>query len=56
MLTPHPSVSSLWDRVSPTDGAIGSGFIDREACRRYAATARRALEARVAKERGQATP
>ena len=56
LLTPHPSASSLWDRVSPTDGAIGSGFIDREACRRYAATARRALQTRVAKERGQATP
>jgi len=52
LVTPHPSASSLWDRVSPSDGAIGATFVDRGACTRYAANARRALEARVAKERG----
>ena len=56
LVTPHPGASSLWDRVSPSDGAIGAGLVDREACKRYAASARRALEARVAKERGRATP
>ena len=56
LVTPHPGVSALWDRVSPSDGTIGPGFVDREACTRYAASARRALEARVAKERGRATP
>jgi len=56
LVTPHPSVSSLWDRVSPTDGTIGATFVDRGACTRYAANARRALEARVAKERGRPTP
>ena len=56
LVTPHPSVSSLWDRVSPTDGTIGAAFVDRSACTRYAANARRALEARVAKERGGPAP
>ena len=52
LVTPHPGVSSLWDRVSPSDGTIGATLVDRGACTRYAANARRALEARVAKERG----
>jgi len=56
LVTPHPSVSSLWDRVSPTDGTIGATFVDRDACKRYAANARRALEARVAKERQRPAP
>jgi metallo-beta-lactamase class B len=55
LVTPHPAVSALWDRVSPSDGTIGPGFVDREGCRRYAANARRALEQRVAKERAGAT-
>jgi metallo-beta-lactamase class B len=53
LVTPHPGVSSLWDRVSPADGTIGATFVDRDACKRYAANARRALEQRLAKERGQ---
>ena len=56
LVTPHPGASALWDRVSPNDGAIGPAFVDREACKRYAATSRRALQERLAKERGRATP
>lgn len=56
LVTPHPGASSLWDRVSPSDGTIGPAFVDRDACKRYAASARRALEERVAKERGQPKP
>ena len=56
LVTPHPSVSSLWDRVSPSDGKIGSTFVDRDACKRYAANARRTLEERVERERGRAMP
>ena len=56
LVTPHPGASALWDRVSPSDGTIGPTFVDREACKRYASSARRALDARVAKERGRATP
>jgi metallo-beta-lactamase class B len=53
LVTPHPAVSSLWDRVSPSDGTIGPTFVDRDACKRYAANARRALEERVERERGR---
>lgn len=56
LITPHPGASSLWDRVSPSDGTIGPTFVDREGCRRYAASARRALEQRIAKERARPTP
>jgi metallo-beta-lactamase class B len=56
LVTPHPGASSLWDRVSPSDGTIGLAFVDREACGRYAASARRALEQRVARERARPTP
>ena len=53
LITPHPAVSSLWDRVSPSDGTIGPAFVDRDGCKRYAANARRALEERIEKERGR---
>ena len=53
LITPHPAVSSLWDRVSPSDGTIGAAFGDRDGCKRYAANARRALEERVERERGR---
>lgn len=48
LITPHPSASSFWERrESPT------GFVDREACRRYAATAREGLARRLATEASQ---
>jgi metallo-beta-lactamase class B len=56
LVTPHPSVSSLWDRVSPSDGTIGAKLVDRDGCRRYAASARRTLEERVESERGRPKP
>ena len=56
LVTPHPGVSALWDRVSPSDGTIGPALVDREACRRYAANSRRALEQRVAREQQRSTP
>jgi metallo-beta-lactamase class B len=45
LITPHASQSQLWTRLA--EGTI----IDRDACRRYAAGARAALEARLARER-----
>ena len=42
LVTPHPSASNLWERV-----AAGT-LVDRDACRRYAETARRRLAERVA--------
>jgi len=53
LVTPHPDASSLWDRVGP---APTKPLIDDGACRRYAAGASRALDERVAKEKGTATP
>lgn len=47
LITPHPGASSLWERL---EGG-GAGLIDRDACRRYAATGRRQLERRLEAER-----
>jgi metallo-beta-lactamase class B len=46
LVTPHPSASGLFERVER------NAIVDREACRRYAANARRALARRLAQERG----
>jgi metallo-beta-lactamase class B len=56
LVTPHPGVSALWDRVSASDGVVKPSLVDREACKRYAAGARRALEQRIAQERGRKAP
>lgn len=47
LITPHPGASSLWERATTAP----DGLIDRQACKRYAASARRALQARLAVER-----
>lgn len=44
LLTPHPGASQLWERLEA--GRLG----DPSGCSRYVATARRQLEARIAKE------
>ena len=51
LVTPHPGASSLWDRVSSSEGTIGPTLVDREACKRYAVSARQALQQRLARER-----
>jgi metallo-beta-lactamase class B len=50
LLTPHPSASALWQRVSPSDGTPTPALVDPSACRRLAETARKQLERRVASE------
>lgn len=47
LITPHPGASSLWERLDkgPT------GLVDREACKRYAASARQQLARRLERER-----
>jgi metallo-beta-lactamase class B len=52
LVTPHPGVSGLWDRLAARERGNPDALVDREACRRYAATARQALARRVATERG----
>lgn len=47
LVTPHPSASSLWERLAQGRG----GLIDRTACQRYAATARQLLQRRLQTER-----
>ena len=54
LLTPHPGASRLFERVARRDGGEAGALRDPEACRAYAAAARRQLEARLARER--ATP
>ena len=56
LVTAHPAASSLWERVSPSAGTVGPTFVDRDACKRFAATARRALDARIEQERGRPVP
>jgi metallo-beta-lactamase class B len=46
LLTPHPSASALWDRVSGGRERL----IDPGACKRYAASARTQLQRRLEKE------
>jgi metallo-beta-lactamase class B len=53
LLTPHPSASALWQRVSPSDGTPTTALVDPTACKHYAEGARRQLERRVAEERAR---
>lgn len=48
LITPHPSATKLWERLSATGDA--PGLIDADACKRYAATSRAALAKRLATE------
>lgn len=43
LMTPHPGASSFWERQE-------SGFVDRDACRRYAQAARERLARRLTTE------
>jgi metallo-beta-lactamase class B len=49
LITPHPGASRLWQRFATGT----SGLVNKDACRTYAETARRALDARVKRERGE---
>ena len=51
LVTPHPGASSLWARVAARDRSKGASLRDPAACRRYAASAREALERRIVRER-----
>lgn len=51
LLTPHPDTSALWTRLEKRDRGEADAFVDRAACQRFAAAARRDLERRVTAER-----
>lgn len=53
LLTPHPDASDLWHRLGPDATAA---LVEVDACRRYAATAAKNLDARVAKEKESGKP
>ena len=53
LLTPHPDASDLWHRLGPDATAP---LVDAAACRRYAATATKNLDARIAREKETAKP
>lgn len=53
LMTPHPGASGLLARIGP---AATQPLVDAGACRRYADSAASRLDARLARERGQATP
>jgi metallo-beta-lactamase class B len=53
LVTPHPDASQLWQRLEARDGGAKDALHDPEACRRYVATARKLLAARVAKEQAE---
>jgi metallo-beta-lactamase class B len=52
LVTPHPEASNFWGRVAARDSGDAQALVDRDACRRYAADARRQLAARLARENG----
>ena len=52
LLTPHPDVSRLWERLAQR-GANPDSLVDARACQKLAAQSREQLQARLARERGQ---
>lgn len=51
LVTPHPDASNFWQRIAARDSGNALALVDRDACRRYAANARRDLAARIAREK-----
>jgi metallo-beta-lactamase class B len=52
LITPHPGASRFWERVAARDSGNAQALVDRDACRSYAAAARRQLAERITKENG----
>jgi metallo-beta-lactamase class B len=50
LITPHPSASTLFERIAARDNGSSPALIDRDACKRYATNARQQLAKRVATE------
>ena len=50
LVTPHPQASSFFERIAARDNGGSPALVDRDACRRYAATARETLARRIAAE------
>ncbi len=51
LLTPHPAASDMYERLAHRDGGAGAqAFVDANACRAYADSARGGLQRRLASE------
>lgn len=50
LVSAHPSVSDLWERQQKQAQSGNAAFIDRQACRRYAARGQQRLERTLAQE------
>jgi metallo-beta-lactamase class B len=50
LLTPHPAVSQLWERLAKREAGDPEALVDPDACRRLVTTAREAIATRVARE------
>jgi metallo-beta-lactamase class B len=53
LLTPHPSASRLWERLSIRDKGDARALFSTSGCKDYATDARRRLAERLARERGR---
>lgn len=54
LLTPHPDASGFWQKVARRHGSADAGaLVDAAACRAYAATATKHLDAKLAQERDE---
>lgn len=53
LVTPHPAASDLWNRIGPR---ANRPLANASACRDYAATGRRNLDARLAEESAKMSP
>lgn len=51
LLTPHPGASRLWERLAARDAGNARALIEADGCKRYAANARKAFAARLAREK-----
>ena len=51
LLTPHPAFSRVFERLAAREAGKADAFIDPDACKAYAATARKNLAARLATEK-----
>jgi metallo-beta-lactamase class B len=53
LLTPHPDASGLWQRVAARDAGSATALVNTQACKDFAAAARRTLAKRVEAEGAQ---
>ncbi|HEY6922268.1 MAG TPA: subclass B3 metallo-beta-lactamase [Steroidobacteraceae bacterium] len=53
LITPHPEISDMWERLEKRQKGDANAFVDTTACKRFAATSRENLAKRLASEAGK---